>query len=52
MIQWEKQDIPQQPENGEKRTVNGKEYVFENNVWKDKDGKEYRPNMWDGSPIV
>ena len=52
MIQWEKQDIPQQPENGEKRTVNGKEYVFENNVWKDKDGKEYKPNMWDGSPIV
>lgn len=48
---WDK-DIPQQPKNGEKRTVDGKEYVFENNVWKDKDGKEYKPNMWDGSPIV
>ena len=52
MIQWEKQDIPQQPENGEKRTVNGKEYVFENNAWKDQDGKKYMPNMWDGNPIV
>lgn len=49
---WDKVDIPQQPKNGEKRTVDGKEYVFENNVWKDKDGKEYKPNMWDGSPIV
>ena len=49
---WAKQDIPQQPKNGEKRTVDGKEYVFENNIWKDKDGKEYKPNMWDGSPIV
>lgn len=49
---WDKVDIPQQPKNGEKRTVDGKEYVFGNNVWKDKDGKEYKPNMWDGSPIV
>ena len=45
---WAKQDIS--PKNGEKTKVDGKEYTFQNGVWKDDKGNEYR-DQW-GKPAI
>ena len=47
---WAKQDIPGQPKNGEKTTIDGKEYTYKNGEWSDADGNKYR-DQW-GKPAL
>lgn len=47
---WAKQDIPGQPKNGEKTTIDGKEYTYQNGEWSDEDGNKYR-DQW-GKPVL
>ncbi len=41
MSMWEQQDIPGLPKNGDKKTVDGKEYTYQNNTWTDAEGYTY-----------
>lgn len=47
---WAKQDIPGQPKNGEKTTIEGKEYTYQNGEWSDENGNKYR-DQW-GKPVL